>query len=216
MRFDTVLFDLDGTLVDSREGILLSLAAALRELGHDDVDTRDLSRVIGPPLQEIFAGLGVPPQSIERAIAAYRSVYEAGALRANRAFDGIDAALRTLASRGATLGVCTSKPWVYAEQIVAQHGWTDLMQVVSGPELDGTRRHKPEILTHALTALDDPARDRVVMIGDRHYDIDGAHAVGVSSIAVTWGFGSAQELRAAKPDFVVQAPAELVSLASRM
>lgn len=199
--YPALLFDLDGTIVDGRRGILHSLRHALArwQIERDDAA---LLPFIGPPLHEVFAeGFGFDHARTHEAVDTYREYYADRGLYEVETYAGVPELLRELAERGATLAVATSKPHVYATRILEHFGLLEAFAFVSGPELDGTRRHKPEIIEHALARIGDPERERTAMIGDRSYDVEGARATGLRSIAVGWGFGSAEELSRAQPDF---------------
>jgi phosphoglycolate phosphatase len=213
--YPTVLFDLDGTIVDGRRGILQSLRHALARWNIEREDERLLA-FIGPPLHEVFAeGFGFDAERTQQAVDAYREYYTDRGLYEVETYAGVPELLRELVERGATLAVATSKPHVYATRILEHFGLLDAFAFVSGPELDGTRRHKPEIIEHALTRIGDPDREQTAMIGDRFYDVEGARATGLRSIAVGWGFGSAHELARARPDFHAATVDELRGLLRR-
>ena len=204
-----ICFDLDGTLCDTQEGILRSLHYALEGLGIDPGD-RDLWALIGPPLQEIFSdGFDLDPPGVENAMRIYREFYADEGIFMNTPYPGMPKLLRDLAASSAKLTVCTAKPWVYAEKLLRAHDLLECFDFVSGPELDGTRRTKPEIITHALDNIREAAGDDIVMIGDRHYDITGSRALGLPSIGVDWGFAPPGELDAAAPTWRASSTADL-------
>ena len=130
----------------------------------------------------------------------------------NTPYAGIPELVRELHATPAKLTVCTAKPWVYAEKLLAAHGLLECFDFVSGPELDGSRRTKPEIITHALENICEPAGEDIVMIGDRHYDVTGSRALGIPSIAVHWGFAADGELEDVAPNWRVDSVAELREL----
>ncbi|TYB77630.1 HAD hydrolase-like protein [Maritimibacter fusiformis] len=189
----TVFLDLDGTLTDSRPGIVRSVLHALDTLGIDTPDRDDFDWLIGPPLIDSFARLGVPDPN--EALRLYRDRYAREGLFENRVYDGIPAALSALAGRY-RLCLATAKPHVYATRITAHFGLDRHLAAEFGPELDGTRGDKGDLLAHALETLG-VSSDICVMIGDRHHDVDAANAVGMASVGVTWGFGAPGELAAA-------------------
>jgi phosphoglycolate phosphatase len=207
--YRTILFDLDGTLVDGRAGILEGMRRALARLGRAWPDA-DLAGLIGPPLQEVFPdALGIPPHEVDEAIAVYREDYSTRGIFDAFVFEGIPALLAEL---DATIALATSKPHVYAERILAHFGLREHFVCVAGPELDGTRRHKPDLIEYVLQQLGQPHRGTAVMIGDRKYDVDGARAAGIAAITVGWGFGAPDELAAAKPDHHARRVADLRAL----
>lgn len=200
----SVFLDLDGTLLDSKPGILASLGHALRETGHADVAETDMTWMIGPPFHESFAKLGL--RDPEGTLAAYRTHYKASGMYDATIYDGIEAAIDRIAGDGATLYLATAKPHDYARKITAHFGLARRFKAEYGPELDGTRGWKGDLLAHALAETGiDPAR--AIMVGDRHHDFAAAAEVGMKSVAVLWGYGSADEH--AHADYICAAPTGL-------
>ena len=193
-----VLFDLDGTLTDPREGIVACLKYALLGLGHDCPSDLDLARFIGPPLQESFAVLlhTTDSKQINAAVELYRQRFSSKGMLENTVYPGIHSALTTLRGRGALLFVTTSKPRVFAERIVEHFGLKEYFCAVYGSELDGTRSDKGELIAHVLQA-ESLSPHSTVMVGDRAHDVVGAKVHGVFPIGVLWGYGSSDELIAA-------------------
>lgn len=185
-----VFLDLDGTLMKSHLGILSSLRHAFRTVGRDDLAASDLMWMIGPPFQDSFARLGLA--DIDAAILAYRTHYQSGGMFDAEVYDGVFDALQALQETGARLYLATAKPHAYARKITAHFGIADYMTREYGPELDGTRNWKGDLLAHALEETgEDPARS--VMVGDRHHDIAAAAEVGMPSLAARWGYGGEDE-----------------------
>jgi phosphoglycolate phosphatase len=193
-----VLFDLDGTLTDPREGIVACLKYALLGLGHNCPSDLDLARFIGPPLKESFAVLlhTTDRKQINAAVELYRQRFSSKGMLDNTVYPGIHSALTTLRGRGALLFVTTSKPRVFAERIVEHFGLKEYFCAVYGSELDGTRSDKGELIAHVLQA-ESLSPHSTVMVGDRAHDILGAKAHAVFPIGVLWGYGSSDELIAA-------------------
>jgi phosphoglycolate phosphatase len=204
-----VLFDLDGTLVDSSPGVLLSLTA-VTALGRPPVPTRELPRFLGPPLQDGLAellGLGGP--ALDEAVRVYRTAYRAGGILDCTVYPGIHALLDDLRTHGLRLAVATSKPEPFAERVLEHVGLAAAFEVVRGASLDGTVRHKEQVVRAALTALDvEPVT--AVLVGDREHDVLGARAVGLDCLGAGWGFGGRGELAAAGAALVADRPADLV------
>ncbi len=201
----TVFLDLDGTLTDAGPGIIASVTHALKALGLPAPDPAELGWVVGPALVDSFARLGVSDTAA--ALQLYRARYTEVGLFENSVYPGIPEALETLA---ATFRLClaTAKPHAYAKRITAHFGLNRHLFAEFGPELDGTRNNKGELLAHALDELGlDP--DDCAMVGDRHHDFDAARFVGMPSLAVTWGYGSADEYDTA--DRVCGAPEALAA-----
>ncbi|MFG1865939.1 HAD hydrolase-like protein [Microbispora bryophytorum] len=207
------LFDLDGTLTDPETGIVASLRHALSAVGIAEVEAERLRAMIGPPLPEGFLLLGVPPERVDEAIHAYRERYTDGMFE-NEVIEGIPAVLEALIADGWTLAVATSKPAVYAEKILVHFGLDGFFAYVAGATLDGSRRHKADVVRHALDTLGAPP-EATVMIGDRREDVAGAAACGVRTIAVTWGFGEAADFADPGLIAVVNTPERLLDVLSQ-
>ncbi|ETK37347.1 HAD hydrolase-like protein [Microbispora sp. ATCC PTA-5024] len=208
------LFDLDGTLTDPETGIVASMRHALSAVGMPEVEHGRLRSLIGPPLQDGFLRLGVPPERLDDAMHAYRERYTAGGMYENEVIAGIPAVLEALLAGGRTLAVATSKPAVFAEKILVHFGLDGFFTYVAGATLDGSRRHKADVIRHALGVLGAPPED-AVMIGDRREDVAGAAACGVRSVAVTWGFGETAEFADPGLIAVVDTPGRLLEVLMR-
>jgi len=213
-RFGHVFFDLDGTLIDPREGIVGSIQYALAAMGEPPRDAASLERFIGPPLAGTFRQLlGTDdPERVQRAIAAYRVRFGATGLFENRVYDGIRAMLDSLRASGCTLWVVTAKPTVYSETIVAHHGLRRYFRKVYGSELNGERTDKGILIRYVLD-IEGLSPQDVVMVGDRSHDVLGAHANGMTCVAVRWGYGSSDELESARPEAIVDTTVDVVAYA---
>jgi len=208
MRFDTILFDLDGTLTDSAPGILASVRHALGRAGLADPGDAVLRRFVGPPLLDSFQRYcGLTEDGARRAIADYREYYTAGGLFENRVYDGVPAMLDRLAAGGMRLLVATAKPEPYAQRILEHFGLADRFEAVHGATLDGQRIHKHEVIAWALAHTQEPGC--VVMAGDRANDVEGAHMNGMPCIGVR-GYGDEMELAGA--EYLARFPAEVADL----
>ena len=212
-RVAHILFDLDGTLVDPREGIVGSIQYALQALGEPPRDPSYLARFIGPPLAETFRTLlGTDdPGRVWEAIAAYRARFVATGIHQNIVYEGIREGLCALCDAGLALRVVTSKLGEYAERIVDARGLRSYFVGVHGSTLDGERTEKGALIRHVLVSEALPPQ-AVVMVGDRVHDVVGARENGVACVAVRLGYGSPKELDAADPDEIVDTVAELVAL----
>jgi phosphoglycolate phosphatase len=203
-----VLFDLDGTLVDSTPGIWASIRFAATGLGLPEPTPGQLRAMVGPPLEEGFAGaFGLTGDDVDRAVAAYRAHYTAGAMFDADVYPAIPELLAGLRADGATLAVATSKPEPFAVQILAHVGLLPEFASVHGATLDGAVRHKDQVVGAALAAH--PDGERPVLVGDRSHDVLGARAHGLPCIGAGWGPGLPGELAAAGAAAVVATPAEV-------
>lgn len=206
LRGRLVLFDLDGTLVDSSPGIWASVRAATADLGRPDPTVEQLRAMVGPPLQDGFAlVLGVPVADVPRAVAAYRAHYAAGAVLDVTVHDGVPELLDELRASGAVLAVATSKPEVFAVRVLEHTGLLPVFAGVHGATLDGAVRHKDQVVAAALAAH--PEGRRPVLVGDREHDVLGAAAHGLPCIGAGWGPAEEGELDGAS--VVVGRPAEV-------
>ncbi len=205
---NTVLFDLDGTLIDSAPGIYAGASYALTALGCPTPPTEIPSAFIGPPLYDCFRSLwGLDEPTARRAVTLYREYYGDRGLFENTVYDGITALLTSLKAAGYRLALATGKPWPYAERILAYHGLDGWFTSVFGAEFDGTRGNKQDLLTYALERLGIQPGE-AVMVGDRRFDMEGARFVGAFPLGVLWGYGSTEELTAAGAVALAATPAE--------
>ena len=188
-RGDLVIFDLDGTLTDSAEGIVASFRHALQTVGAAVPDGDLVSRIVGPPMHHTLREMGLGEHA-DAAIAAYRADYTRRGWSMNRPFAGIPALLADLQSAGVRLAVATSKAEPTARRILAHFGLDTWFEVIAGASVDGSRASKADVVAHALAQLA-PLPDRVVMVGDRSHDVEGAAAHGIGTIVVGWGYGRA-------------------------
>lgn len=198
------LFDLDGTLTDPGVGITRSVQYALGSFGIEVTDLKTLTAYIGPPLQDSFVALaGLSESDAAKAVAKYREYFLESGIYENVVYPGIADCLSSLCAAGWRLGIATSKPSLYAEQIAVHFSLRSNFEVVAGAELDGTRRHKHDVIAHALDVLGIVGGEECVMVGDREHDVIGAKSVGIPSLGVTWGYGTAAELTDAGADLLV-------------
>ncbi|PHN52494.1 HAD family hydrolase [Pseudomonas sp. ICMP 8385] len=199
LDYQTVLFDLDGTLTDPREGITRSIQYALAKLGIDEPDLTKLEHFIGPPLLQAFMQFyDFDEARAWEAVNFYRERFKVTGLYENRVFDGVIPLLEALNGQGRQLYVATSKPWEFAREIARHFDFAKHFKVIYGSELDGTRTNKVELIAHLMRKEGmDPAT--TLMIGDRKHDLIGARSNGLDAAAVGYGFGSFAELSAEAP-----------------
>lgn len=186
-RGDLVIFDLDGTLTDSAEGIVASFRHALHAVGATVPDGDLVSRIVGPPMHVTLQQMGLG-KSTDTAIAAYRADYTARGWSMNKPFDGVVGLLTDLRAAGVRLAVATSKAEPTAARILAHFELDSYFEVIAGASPDGVRSTKADVVAHALQQLA-PLPERVVMIGDRSHDVEGAAVHGIGTIVVGWGYG---------------------------
>lgn len=208
-----LLFDLDGTLTDPKVGICTCVQYALASLGIEEPDPDKLEPFIGPPLKDSFLRFyHLTEEQADAAVAKYRERFSDVGLFENEIYKGVAPMLRSLRAAGLVLAVASSKPTVYVQRILEHFGIAGYFKVVVGSEMDGRRVNKDEVVQEALRQLfgdEKVKKDQVYMIGDRSFDVEGAHRVGVESVGVTYGYGSMEELKEAKSDYIVRSVEEL-------
>ena len=188
-------FDLDGTIVDSSRGIINSINYALRKMDLPLFEAHETKDFIGPPLAAAFCRTrGLCEADGQRALAYYRENYRAGGIFECDVYDGIRSLLDALQKANVTCVLATCKPYEFAEQILAYHGLDGYFSFVSGPEMNGTRGEKDEVIAYAVEQLKIEDVTSVLMIGDRAGDVLGAKKNGIGCAGVLWGFGSEAEL----------------------
>ena len=209
---DSVLFDLDGTLVDSSGTIGASLAHALDQFAVTRQDDLSVEALIGRPLLDIFEGeFHLDRKQALMAVDVYREYYDRLEHEGTRVYDQVVDLLQTLRAAGYDLYVATVKPTSIAEQVLSGMQIRHYFSGVAGASLGPERRDKSRIIAHAIRRFElDPARS--VMIGDRRQDIDGARENGLLTLAVSYGFGSREELRSARPLRIVDRLEEIAGL----
>ncbi len=202
MQHSTILFDLDGTLTDPREGITRSVQYALAKLGIDEPDLTALEHFIGPPLLQCFMSTYALDEATGwQAVNYYRERFRVtGLVRESGLRRCCRRCWRPCWRKGGTLYVATSKPTVFAEEIARHFGFDRYFKRIYGSELDGTRTNKVELLAHVLES-ERLAPHSTLMIGDRKHDLIGARCNGLQAVAVGYGFGSREELLGEAPDF---------------
>jgi len=184
-----VIFDLDGTLTDSAEGIVTCFLHALGQIGAEVPDGDLVSMIVGPPMDETFHSMGLGDDA-DVAFAAFRAEYGTRGWAMNSLFDGIEPLLTDLRAAGVRLAVATSKLEPTARRILAHFDLERHFEVIAGACPQGSRKSKTEVLAHALEQLR-PLPGRVVMVGDRSHDVEGAAAHGIDTVVVGWGYGRA-------------------------
>ena len=208
----SIFFDLDGTLCDPRDGIIRCLKYALERLGCATPPEQQLVSYIGPPLYESFADLlnSSDAELVKQAVEWYRERFASKGMFENTLYAGIPEALRKLKTQHHELHVVTSKPTIFASQIVDHFGLRNFFQNIYGSELDGARADKRELISHVLEQ-EHIHPSEAVMVGDREHDIKGALANGVRPIGVLWGYGSREELTKAGASVLCATPESLAA-----
>ncbi|WP_299203636.1 HAD hydrolase-like protein [uncultured Amphritea sp.] len=213
---NTVFFDLDGTLLDSQRGIAESIQNALAGLGYPQASPEQLQRCFGPPIRDSFARLMNTAEVplIEDAVIRFRQHYLKQGIRNYTVYPGIRDLLQQLSDAGLRLRVLTVKPQPQAEWLLQDAQLAKLFEAVHGSELSGGKSDKTEHLGELIKHHPQPYSAHW-MIGDRESDIRAARAHGLSSVAVTWGYGEAEELNGSNSDHLIHEPAALLDLLIR-
>lgn len=213
--YTCILFDLDGTLTDSAEGIINSVIYSLNELKAEIPDTDTLRKFIGPPLAFSYPEYcGFDEAKTKEAIRIYRERYSSVGKFENTPYPGIKEVLEMLKAAGYKLAIASSKPTEFVEDILAHFDIKAPFDAISGATFDGKRGTKEEVIEYAfeLLGIDEAHRRECVMVGDRHYDIKGAIAFGLDSVGVKYGFAEDGELEEAGATYVVDTVEELGKL----
>lgn len=206
-----ILFDLDGTLTDPKEGITKCVQYALKRFGIERECDR-LLEFIGPPLKEKFMEYaGLSEEEGVRAVEYYRERYAPVGIFENGVYDGVIPMLEELKKKGYILAVATSKPHIYSKKICDKYGISDYITYLSGSELDGTNTHKAAVIKNAMEYLG-ASKENTIMVGDRIFDIDGAEENGIPAVAVTYGYASEGEFDGCSALAVVSSPYELADI----
>ena len=214
-----VLFDLDGTLTDSREGICKSVQYALVKVGRPAPELKELECFIGPPLKTSFRDFyNIVGEEADRAVAFYRERYSDVGKYENMPYEGIADMLQAVRAAGYILAVASSKPELYVEDILKHFDLYDYFHHVVGSDMEGKRGEKEDVIEEVFRRMDldeTKRKELAIMVGDRHFDINGAKHFGLDSVGVTYGFAKDNELTEAGATYVVDTVKELQELLLR-
>lgn len=212
-KYNTVLFDLDGTLTDPALGITNSVAHALRKWGIDVPHRTELYKFIGPPLHESFSKYyGFSKEDAEKSVEYYREHFATKGLFENSVYDGVCEMLAELKSREKRLIVATSKPEVFSKRILEHFELDGYFDFLAGATLDSSRVKKADVIEYALESCKIDDVSDVIMIGDREHDVLGAAHFGIDSVGVLYGYGSREELTAAGATYIAQTPLDILNI----
>ena len=206
----TILFDLDGTLTDSGEGIINCASLALERLGLPVPDRNTMGVFVGPPLRDSFLRFGVKPEDVETAIEIYRSRYVPIGMFENTPYDGIRELLEALRDAGHRLILATAKPESMAVAIVEKFDLAKYFDLLCGASMDSSRDSKDKVIGYVLEKMG--VHEEIVMVGDTAYDVTGATAYGIPTIGVSWGYGTVADMQAAGAIAIAYTPEQLLEL----
>ena len=210
MKYQHILFDLDGTLTDSAEGITKSTAYALQHFNIEVTDLKSLEKFIGPKLQDSFMEFyNFTEKQAERASELFQERFARIGKFENKLYPGIKELLEKLKNSGCKLYVATSKPVFYSKEILDHFSISQYFEDISGADLDGSKSHKEEVIGRILTQNKITPSEQVVMVGDRKFDVIGAKANQIPVVGVLYGFGDREELTASGADRLAADLAEL-------
>lgn len=214
MRYNTILFDLDGTLTDPKEGITKSVAYALQHFGIQVDDLDSLICYIGPPLAVSFPEYhGISEEDTPTAVTKYRERFSDVGWAENVPYVGIEQLLAALKKAGKTLLVATSKPEVFAVRILEHFGLASYFDLICGAPMHAPKGHgKADVIRDALERAKVTELSDAVMVGDRLHDVEGAHRVGLPCIGVLYGYGDREEMEACRADYIAEDVAALSAL----
>ncbi len=210
MKYETILFDLDGTLTDPALGITSGVAHALDFFGDKYEDLSSLEEFIGPPLREHFMEYcGVDRETAEEYVKKYREYYSVTGIYQNKVYEGIEEMLKALKDAGKTIVLATSKPETFAKIILDHFGLTKYFDFIAGALMSNTRTKKDEVIIYALENIGQYDKSSTVMVGDRMHDVEGAEKCGIDTIGVTFGYGTRRELSDSGAVIIVDSVEEL-------
>lgn len=208
-HYTTLLFDLDGTITDSGEGIMRCAQHALGKMGIDIPDYTTLRPFIGPPLEDSFKEFfNMSDVDAAKAVEAYRERYFSTGVYEQQLYEGVEIMLNKLKTKGYRLIIATSKTKQQAEFVVRQFGLANYFDFIGGRDEEGTLHTKADVIRYILKEMELTAEE-CLMIGDRKFDIEGAQECSIKSIGVMWGYGSREEFEKAGADHIINSIEEL-------
>ena len=210
MTKKAIFFDLDGTITDSGEGIMNCATLALEYFGLPVPSREEMRVFVGPPLDQTFIRFGVPADKTDEAIKVFRSRYTTVGKFENFPYPGVADMLQSLKEQGHRLFVATSKPEVMANEVLRHFDLDGYFEQIAGATLDGSRSHKADVITYLLGLTGDVGQ--TLMVGDTAFDVIGAAAHGISTIGVSWGYGTVEDMEKAGAVAIAHSMEELVTL----
>ncbi len=207
-----VLFDLDGTLTDSALGITNCIIYVCEKMNLTVPSMDVLKTFVGPPLTKRFSEVfSLSEEDAKKALSIYRERFAPIGIFENQVYLGVSDMLKALKDSGCVIALATSKPQIFAEQILKHFKLDTFFDYVSGSDLTGGKQEKTDVMKEALSNMK-AEKEKTVMVGDRSFDIEGAKELNVKSIAVTYGYGTMEEIDSCKPDYVADTPGEVAEI----
>lgn len=212
-KYNCVIFDFDGTVVDTGEGIIKSLQYSFEQMGHDIPEAEDLKKFIGPPVYYSYTHFyGVSEDEVSMYIKKYRERYKIKGIYESAVYPGMKELLLSLKSRGVKLAIASSKPEHLIYSVADYHKLTEMFDCIVGVKVDDSNHSsKTGLILQVLEELGAADKNRVLMVGDRCFDIDGATGAGVDSCGALWGFGNKEEFIKHNATFIVKTPSEIIN-----
>lgn len=212
-NYEYILFDLDGTLTDSSQGITKSVQYALKHFNISVTDLNELRKFIGPPLRDSFKEFyNFDDDMIKMGIIKYREYFEDKGIYDNKLYDGIIEILQILKENNKKLILATSKPEIYAKEILKYFNIDKYFTFIAGADLEETRVKKGDVIKYALENCKIKDTSSAIMIGDRKHDILGAKENNLKTIGVLFGFGTLEELKEYGADYIAQTPNDIINI----
>lgn len=212
--FDYVIFDFDGTVADTGEGILKSLQYSFTAMGDPAPDLSDLKKFIGPPVYYSYTHFyGISEEKVDLYIKKYRERYREKGIYESEVYPGLENLIISLKEQNIKVGIASSKPESLIYSVADYLEITDMFDAIIGVKSDNSKHStKAGLISRATEELGATDKDKVLMVGDRLFDIDGAHEAGVKCCAALWGYGNREEFEEHNADFIVEQPKDILKL----
>ena len=212
-NFDYVIFDFDGTVADTGEGILKSLQYSFVAMGDEAPDLSDLTKFIGPPVYYSYTTFyGISEDKVDMYVKKYRERYSEKGIYESKVYDGLKELIISLKEKGVKVGIASSKPERLIYAVSDYLEITSLFDAIVGVKSDNSKHStKAGLISQAMADMGAEDKDKVLMVGDRCFDIDGAHEAGIKCCGALWGFGSEEEFKAHNAEYIVDHPTEILN-----
>ena len=213
-NFDYVIFDFDGTVADTGEGILKSLQYSFIAMGDPAPDLSDLKKFIGPPVYYSYTTFyDISEEKVDLYVKKYRERYSEKGIYESKVYDGVRELIISLKENGIKVGIASSKPERLIYAVADYLQITNLFDAIVGVKSDNSKHStKAGLITQAMNDMGATDKNKVLMVGDRMFDIDGAHDAGIKCCGALWGFGDKPEFEEHNAEFIVEKPEEILQI----